>query len=225
MARVSGIRFSTSTILFTHTGAGQYSSPLVNLEYDAVTKQFSLIDNDASDEEEVRHLVEKKIVNIGRHIVSESNNYLRAKSRMLDSESANQASPDSKKTYIARSCPCDDSERTYCLLDGISEGTSVPDSCGVPCSDKFFEASYNSSDSSPTSAYYNNLEIGCFELNSQTVFTRNAVSMQIRVLLCLDVMKMREKYPSCASDEYRRASTENFPIQLLTHVDECLLHN
>lgn len=140
-----------------------HSSPAVSLEYDAATRQFSLASeaSDETDESEGARRLERQIVVVGKQ--DSGRRFLRAES------AANQTAPASgKTTYIARSCPCDGSGRTYCLIDGISTG-AIPDSCGVPWSGDpmFTMAGYNYST-------FDTSRIGCFELNSQTVFIRNA---------------------------------------------------
>ncbi|KAL9186202.1 hypothetical protein ACHAXT_005440, partial [Thalassiosira profunda] len=140
------------------------SSPAVSLEYDAATGQFSLasdISDETDESEGTRHL-ESQLVFVGKH---DSGRFLRSET------AANQTTSASSKTtynYIARSCPCDGTGRTYCLVDGISTG-AIPDSCGVPWSGDpmFTMAGHNYST-------FDTTRIGCFELNSQTVFIRNA---------------------------------------------------
>jgi len=126
------------------------NSPLVNLQYDTNTGQFTIIEDDninstipdnqselfdstANDNEGVRML--NTAIQIGKHIISRGNNFLRANrnaNRLLDTteETDSSSSSTKKKTFIGRQCPCDSEKRTYCLMDGI-EGPA-PDSCGVP---------------------------------------------------------------------------------------------
>ncbi len=163
------------------------NSPLVSLEFDEVLGLFSTTPSeniDASASGRDRMLTptpgrgRERIVRGGT--VYGRNNFLRGKNndRLLEwpnlSDDASAVSTASKRTFTARSCPCDDSGRTYCLIDGVSG--AAPDSCGVPWSDeisKIWQTNKNISDS----VLYNTLNIGCFELSSQTVFTRNAVSI------------------------------------------------
>mmetsp|Transcript_20611 Transcript_20611/g.44773 ORF Transcript_20611/g.44773 Transcript_20611/m.44773 type:complete len:621 (-) Transcript_20611:26-1888(-) len=169
------------------------SSPPVSVKYDSATGQFSLAD-DMPKENNAQSGVDEggrmlagadgqppraaqTIVQLGRHEMSGSKNFLRANrnNRLMETESNPDLSSSSsnKQTFIARSCPCDDSGRTYCLIDGISG--AVPDSCGVPYSDNFNTIfAKKDTNSSDISVIYNTMEIGCFELNSQTVFIRNA---------------------------------------------------
>jgi len=167
------------------------NSPLVNLQYDTNTGQFTIIEDDninstipenqselfdstASDNEGVRML--NTAIHIGKHIISKGNNFLRANRNdryLLDTtESDPSSSTTTKKTFIGRQCPCDSEKRTYCLMDGI-EGPA-PDSCGVPWADNLSTIFLSQDSNTTDSDIYNRNEIGCFELNSQTVFIRNA---------------------------------------------------
>ncbi len=64
--------------------------------------------------------------------------------------------------YMARPCPCDDSGRVYCLVEGTKSGP-VADTCGIPAVTDGFTIS------TPDSMTV----VECFELGSQTVFIRN----------------------------------------------------
>jgi len=83
-------------------------------------------------------------------------------------QTSNNSNSNTKKKYIAKQCPCDPDGLTYCLLDGISG--AVPDSCGAPWSEVFLTSNTTLANLSS----YDTDDIGCFELNSQTVFIRNA---------------------------------------------------
>lgn len=168
------------------------NSPPVLVEYDAATGQILLVEEDEEshgesqaettengDGEAVRLLLgpgpdeENALVKLGRNILSRSDNFLRAPkssgdapiaSRMLDSESTveNLLFSSNERIFTARSCPC--VPKTYCIVDGISG--VAPDSCGVPWS-----AVNHTGD---VVVDYQASEIGCFEMNGQTVFVRNA---------------------------------------------------
>jgi len=184
-------------ILIPTTNGAKYAkicqlqnSPLVNLQYDANSGQFTIIeddnninstiqdnqselfDNTANDNEGVRML--NTAIHIAKHIISAGNNFLRANrnNRLLDTTETDPSSPTTKKTFIGRQCPCDSEKRTYCLMDGI-EGPA-PDSCGVPWADNLSTIFLSQDSNTTDSDIYNRNEIGCFELNSQTVFIRNA---------------------------------------------------
>ncbi|KAL3763838.1 hypothetical protein ACHAW5_006256 [Stephanodiscus triporus] len=152
-------------------------SPLVSLEFDPVLGIYSTMPSEDIDATEGGRLLTEQTLDRDREMVVRvatifgRNNFLRGKNngRLLDGASA--ASTASKRTYIARSCPCDASGSTYCLIDGVSG--AVPDSCGVPWSDNISimtQSNTNISDS----VLFDTRNIGCFELSSQTVFTRNA---------------------------------------------------
>ena len=159
-------------------------SPLVSLEFDEVLGLFSTTlseDINASASGMDRMLTQtpgrgrERIVRVGtvygRNLRGKNNDRLLEWSNLFDDASAVYTA--SKRTFTARSCPCDASGRTYCLINGVSG--AAPDSCGVPWSDdisKIWQTNKNISDS----VLYNTLNIGCFELSSQTVFTRNVVS-------------------------------------------------
>ena len=183
-------------ILIPTTNGAKYAkicqlqnSPLVNLQYDTNTGQFTIIEDDnninstilenqselfdstANDNEGVRML--NTAIHIGKHIISKGNNFLRANRYLLDTtETDPSSSATTETTFIGRQCPCDSEKRTYCLMDGI-EGPA-PDSCGVPWADNLSTIFLSQDSNTTDSDIYNTQEIGCFELNSQTVFIRNA---------------------------------------------------
>jgi hypothetical protein len=164
----------------------QLQSPLVSLEFDPVSGLFSTT---PSEDIDARMLVQnqrtpgharEKIVRVGtaygrKRFLRGENSY-----RLLDSDPSNlfddasAVSTVRKRNFMARSCPCDTSGRTYCLIDSVS--MAAADSCGIPWSDNIsiiLQTSNNISES----VMYNTLGIGCFKLSSQAVFTRNAVSI------------------------------------------------
>lgn len=96
--------------------------------------------------------------------------YLRGNNnaRLLESNGLSSAS-NASKTHYARSCPCDSSGRTYCLIGG----GAVPDACGIPWSDDAVTLLQQNKNISGI-ALYNTTGIGCFGLSSHTMFTRNA---------------------------------------------------
>lgn len=170
----------------------ELQSPLVSLEFDPVSGVFSATpseDIEVTNTGGSRLLAQtpqtpgrarERIVQVGAPYGRKS--FLRGGiiDRLLDSNPSNLFDDTSaeftasKPTFMARSCPCDTSGRTYCLIDSVS--MAVPDFCGVPWSDNIsiiLQTSNNISES----MLYNTLDIGCFELSSQTVFTRNAVSV------------------------------------------------
>mmetsp|Transcript_24642 Transcript_24642/g.59419 ORF Transcript_24642/g.59419 Transcript_24642/m.59419 type:complete len:711 (+) Transcript_24642:160-2292(+) len=193
-----------SSSLFTNNvaSAAKYAkicelrdSPPVALEYDGASGKFSLPLDTASDgndgdvdvDEDVRTLTTE--VRVGERYGGDfSSSFLRASRNQhrltldlnSDPSSPSSSSPpdpsNSKTSYIARRCPCDASGRTYCLVDGISG--SVPDSCGVPWSDDLSHFSSNVTTilgaGSDNVVLFDTDNIGCFELNGQTVFIRNA---------------------------------------------------
>lgn len=172
------------------------SSPVVSLEYDEATGHFTLADDDdavlpnngtetknnTADDADVRRLVSSKrrTVQVGKHIMSAEKDYfLRANTNPRLQESTNPSTSifsslsSKKKTFIARACTCDTLTITYCLVDGI-EGP-IPDTCGVAWKDDLSTVFMSSSNNTELgSDIYNLDDVGCFELNSQTVFIRNA---------------------------------------------------
>jgi hypothetical protein len=164
-------------------------SPLVSLEFDPVLGLYSTMPSEDIDATEGGRLLteqtpgrdSERVVRVAT--IFGRNNFLRGKNngRLLDGASA--ASTASKRTYIARSCPCDASGNTYCLIDGVSG--AVPDSCGVPWSDDISIIMMQSNTNISDSVLYDTRNIGCFELSSQTVFTRNAVSDSKKTTFCI----------------------------------------
>lgn len=159
------------------------SSPLVSLEYDPITGQVSITDespsnaNETTTEQQRRLLMHApggnadRIVQLGRLVTDGRKKFLRG-SRLLNNNSTsnvfvaeNTDSMQDKIIYSARSCPCDETGYTFCLVEGILG--QVPDSCGISWSDNIPKHNITDSDG------YNTLEIGCFGLDSQLVFSRN----------------------------------------------------
>lgn len=146
-------------------------------------------------------------IHVGNHLLSEGINFLRANNRhvrLLESESNHSSSSTTtKKTFIARSCPCDTDKRTYCLVDGITG--PVPDSCGVPWADNLSTLLFSDNSNSSDSIIYNTEDIGCFELNSQTVFIRNAWPVVVLWYGALFVFLL-----ATSNGKYARAYVFNF---------------
>ena len=137
----------------------------VFLEYDEITGKFSVVaeenddGGDTTTEEQVRRVAEKTVRVAG----SEHKRYLRARRE------------EAKSIYMARSCPCDGDEETYCLVEGISG--SVHDTCGVTQS---------------ALTLFGNTTFGitrveCFKLESRTTFIRNAWPVVVFWYLALTV--------------------------------------
>ena len=189
-----------SFLLSLGTDAADYAkicelkySPLVSLEYNPVTGQVSLVDDSAIDNDNESDIGQQRwrrgltrgnseegderIVQLGRRVEDGSYKFLRGKRRILNNNSSTNvfvtenATIDEKIIYMARLCPCDRSRRTYCRVD-YSTG-NVPDSCGLPWADDIPENGW-SIDNSTDTFRFDTLGIGCFELDSKVVFSRNA---------------------------------------------------
>lgn len=141
------------------------SSPAVELEYDAAGLFKVVVDEDGTNLLVVggRDLSgDKRTVQVGKQSIN-GNRYT-----MLRGTEQKRLQNTSTK-YMARHCPCDATGNVYCLLDGIR--SSVPDTCGIPAAENTFTISERpDDDSSPSESP----TISCFELESQTVFVRNA---------------------------------------------------
>ncbi|KAL3796434.1 hypothetical protein HJC23_004231 [Cyclotella cryptica] len=156
---------SNSSLLVKATGYAKLcplsEAPLVQLQYDSATKQFSLLDETEGPADGDR-LLKESIVQFGKHLSSQT---FRGAKRFRLQETK-------KTTFNARHCPCDSTGKVYCLVD--SDISTIPDTCGVPKGTRFTVSSpYN------YGTFFNitkqeNSTIDCFELKSQTVFIRNA---------------------------------------------------
>ncbi len=158
-------------------------SPVVSLEYDPVTGQVSLANDSTIDiGQRWRELTRgnsERIVQLGNNIEDSSKTFLRGNRFLNNNSSSNvfiteNATNMEKIMYSARLCPCDQSLRTYCRVDGNIG--SMPDSCGLPWADSTpgINQSDNIVGNVTESSKYNTLEIGCFQLDSKVVFSRNA---------------------------------------------------
>lgn len=178
-----------SFLLLLRTDAADYAkicelqySPLVSLEYDPVTGQISLA-NDSTTENDGQ-----RVLSLGKSprraqlgsLGNGSKKFLRG-GRLLDSSllsnetvATNTSTTREKIFYNARSCPCDKSGRTYCIVDGRIGSVPMPDACGIPWADNIHDLGKLNDHNLTESAMYNALEIGCFQLDSQVVFSRNA---------------------------------------------------
>lgn len=142
---------------FTKTCPLETGNP-VPLEYDAVTGEFSLMhssleESGQTNNEEVRQLTKTvKVQNAG----SVQKRRLRATNEVA------------KPVYMARPCPCSDSEEFYCLVEGLKG--SVHDTCGVTLS-TYFTIFGNNTSSVHSSAV---AKVECFKLEKDTMFIRNA---------------------------------------------------
>ena len=133
-------------------------SPPVWLKYDPVTEQLSLFETTAGsdhgdqDDDGGRALGRQVTVQNGTQDVG-----------LMGRPFPNLfRGPRSKRSFLARSCPCDESGRTYCLVEDLAG--AVPDHCGV-----FWSPTGLRDDAGSRAA-----DVGCFALTSQTSFVRNA---------------------------------------------------
>ncbi|KAL7484922.1 hypothetical protein ACHAW6_015123 [Cyclotella cf. meneghiniana] len=137
-------------------------SPLVKLQYDSSTKQFSLLDDTKGQAGGDRSLRET-IVQFGKHLSSQT---FRGAKRYRLQETT-------KSTFHARHCPCDSTGNVYCLVDTDTSSTP-PDTCGIPQGTRFTVSSPYNYGTFFNTTKQENSTIDCFELQSQTVFIRNA---------------------------------------------------
>lgn len=150
-------------------GASGYSklcplsgSPVVQLEYDPESQQFTVINGQYfADEDGGTRSLQDEHLQFGKHLSS----------HVFRGERSHRLAQ-TKTKYTARQCPCDATGATYCLIDS-EMSTDIPDTCGVPQASNFlFGVSnypYNYSNSTQ-----GNTTIECFEMAHQTVFIRNA---------------------------------------------------
>lgn len=131
-------------------------SPIVQLEYDPESHQFSVVDYLNGGSEGNRLLKDDESVQFERHASSRS---FRGLSHRRHTET--------KTLYTARTCPCDTEGGTYCIIDSDVSSTT-PDTCGIPQERR---ASIFGHDSNYT---WNVTKVECFEMASQTIFIRNA---------------------------------------------------
>ena len=83
-----------------------------------------------------------------------------------------------ENVYMAKPCPCDDTGRVYCLVEGTNSG-SVADTCGIPANTGIITVSPSEDGTTTTTINSNSnnetiIAMECFELGNQTVFIRNA---------------------------------------------------
>eukprot|EP00956_Cyclotella_meneghiniana_P043862 scaffold291577_cov73-Cyclotella_meneghiniana.AAC.2 len=131
-------------------------SPIVQLEYDPESHQFSVVDYLNGGSEGNRLLKDDESVQLGKHV---SSGFFRGSSHRRHTET--------KTLYTARTCPCDTGGGTYCIIDS-DVSSSTPDTCGIPQERR---ASIFGHDSNLT---WNTTTIECFEMASQAIFIRNA---------------------------------------------------
>ena len=133
-------------------------SPIVQLEYDPNTRQFALVD-DSKNNGGNRSLLDEN-VQLAKH--KSSHTVRGATGRRVE---------EVKTLYAARQCPCDSVGVTYCLVDSAIT-TSHADTCGITNKGSvlFGVSNYPYSYSNSTG----NSTIECFEMESQTIFIRNA---------------------------------------------------
>lgn len=143
----------------------QLNTPLVTLEFDPISGQYYSTDDDT---ETLVNTNASRAVRAGQR-----KTFLRGYTddRILESD---VLSSNFNKTYFARSCPCDTSGLTFCLVgDGAGHTGHGPDMCGAPWSEdasSIFQQCKNTSGC----LLYDYKGIGCFSMTSQTIFARNA---------------------------------------------------
>lgn len=166
------------------------TSAPVPLKFNPVTGEYSISSASSTDtehwlnrillsDEEVAQEDDFVTVQVGKRAIKGIGDFLRgSRSQYADlslkqSRSYRKLGPnshdfqtDSKhNVYMARPCPCDDSGRVYCLVEGTRSGP-VADTCGIPAV----------TDGFTVSTPENMTVVECFELGSQTVFIRNGES-------------------------------------------------
>mmetsp|Transcript_6963 Transcript_6963/g.15300 ORF Transcript_6963/g.15300 Transcript_6963/m.15300 type:complete len:649 (+) Transcript_6963:139-2085(+) len=173
--------------------AAQYSrmcaldatSAPVPIKFNPSTGEYSVSSTSTTDTEHwrnrkllsVEEVAQEVTVQVGKRAIREDGDFLRGSRsqnaifllkqsrpyRNLGPNSHDFQTYTKDNVYMARPCPCDDSGRVYCLVEGTKSGP-VADSCGIPAV----------TDGFTVSTPENMTVVECFELGSQTVFIRNA---------------------------------------------------